>query len=125
MTAFRHFHWVFRTDRSDHSTPLCSSKTFRLATHRLKSLSTPGHIIRGDFHQFILLMGISILLFNSDKFLVFIRKLSVVLRRWESETWKFGFIKRVDKKSNYHRERFWKAELGKLTFRALALHESE
>ena len=33
---------------------------------------------------------------------------------------KFGFIKRVDKGLNYHRERF-----RKLTFRALALRQSE
>ena len=32
----------------------------------------------------------------------------------------FGFIKRVDKRLNYHRERF-----RKLTFRALALCQSE
>ena len=51
------------------------------------------------------------------KFLV---SLSVVLRRWESETWKFGFLIRVDKGWITHRERF-----GKLTFRALALCQSE
>ena len=43
-------------------------------------------------------------------------KETVVLRQWESETWKFGFTKRIEKRSNYHRERF-----GKLTFRALTL----
>ena len=32
---------------------------------------------------------------TNNKFLV--SKEAVVLRRWDSETWKFGFIKRVDK----------------------------
>ena len=43
----------------------------------------------------------------------------MVLRRWGIET-KIDFLKRVDKGSNNHRERF-----RKLTFRALALRRSD
>ena len=54
-----------------------------------------------------------VLLCETNEFLVC--KKIVVLRRWESETGKFGFIKHVDKlRSNYHHERF-----GKLTFRGV------
>ena len=48
-----------------------------------------------------------------------VSKETVVLRRWGIET-KIYFIKRVDKGSNNHRERF-----RKLTFRALALRRSD